>query len=117
MEEAASEGAQLVAFPELAFDRFFPQYPDFPSLSDLAEWVPGPITAASCQKARELNVVVVLNLLEKQGDKNYDCSPVIDADGKIVGKSRMNHVQEGPCYHEKHYYSLGNLGIGCLTQR
>jgi predicted amidohydrolase len=31
-------------------------------------------------------VVIGINVYEREGDKAYDCSPVIDANGKIVGK-------------------------------
>ena len=41
---AAAEGASLVAFPELAFTRFYPQTPAAGDVLSLAEPVPGPIT-------------------------------------------------------------------------
>ena len=42
MGRAASEGADLVVFPELAIDRFFPQRPDDPGAAEIAEPIPGP---------------------------------------------------------------------------
>jgi len=112
LEEAAANGAELAAYPELAFDRFFPQKPAGEGFRDLAETVPGPTTELFSRKARELGVVVVLNLFEKDGPRTYDCSPVIEADGTILGKTRMVHVIESPCFHEKGYYTPGNLGAG-----
>lgn len=112
MEEAAFQGAQLIAYPELAFDFFLPQYPFSPKSLNFAEPIPGPTTELFSQKARDLRVVIVLNLYEREGDKTYDSSPLIDADGKIVGKTRMIHIVEAPCFHEKGYYSPGNLGAG-----
>lgn len=112
LEEAASQGAQLVAYPELAFDFFLPQYHTCTESLDLAEPIPGPTTELFSQKAKKLKVVVVLNLFEREGDRTYDSSPVIDSDGEIVGKTRMIHIIEAPCFHEKGYYSSGNLGAG-----
>jgi len=41
---AAAEGAELVAFPELAFTPFYPQKPPAGDVRALAESVPGPTT-------------------------------------------------------------------------
>jgi len=112
LEEAVSCGAQLVAFPELAFDFFLPQHSVSSGALHLAETVPGPTTEVFCRKAKQLSVVVVLNLFEREGDRRYDSSPVIDADGEIVGKTRMVHIVEAPGFHEKGYYSPGDLGAG-----
>jgi len=102
----------LVAYPELSFEFFLPQYPAFPGFANLAETIPGPTTEVFSQKARESKVVVVLNLLERDGDKTYDSSVVLNTDGEIVGKNRMIHIIETPHFHEKNYYTPGNLGAG-----
>jgi N-carbamoylputrescine amidase len=112
LEEAAREGAGLVAYAELAFSWFYPQHEAERDVLELAETVPGPITDAFCAKASELGVTVVLNLFERDGDRAYDCSPIIDADGRIIGKNRMVHVADLPCFREKGYYSPGDLGAG-----
>jgi len=112
LEKAAARGARLAAFAELGFDWFLPQHPAAGEILDLAETVPGPLTELLAQKARELGVVVVLNLFERDGDRTFDTSPVIDADGSIAGKVRMVHVIEAPCFHEKGYYTPGDLGAG-----
>lgn len=112
LEEAASQGARLIVYPELSFDFFLPQYSCTPECLDFAEPVPGPTTELFSQKAKDLQVVIVLNLYEKEGDKTFDTSPVINADGKIVGKTRMIHIVDAPGFHEKGYYTPGNLGAG-----
>jgi len=112
LTEAAARGARLVAFAELAFTPFLPQYPAPGKFDQHAEPIPGPLTELFSKKAAQLGVVVVLNLFEKDGDKTYDTSPVIDADGQIKGKNRMTHVLEAPCFHEKGYYTDGDLGPG-----
>jgi N-carbamoylputrescine amidase len=110
LETAARGGASLVAFAELAFERFHPQRPAPPEPWRLAETIPGPLTDRFAQKARELGVVVVLNLYERDGERTYDCSPVIDADGTLLGRTRMIHITDYPCFHEQGYYTPGDTG-------
>jgi len=112
VREAAGRGARLVAFPELAFTPFFPQRPACgPPPLELAEEVPGPTTEAFSGLAKELGVVIVLNLYERVGDCAFDSSPVIDADGRLLGVTRMLHIAEMPAFHEQGYYAPGDLGM------
>lgn len=106
--EAGKAGAGLVAFAELAFTRFYPQIPASSGSLSLAETIPGPTTDLFCGLARETGTVAVLNLFERDGDRTYDSSPVIDADGRILGVTRMVHIMEGPGFHESGYYAPGN---------
>jgi N-carbamoylputrescine amidase len=108
--EAARGGAGLVAFAELSFLRFLPQYPATAGALDQAEPIPGPTTDRFSSLAREYSVVTVINLLEKDGPRTYDSSPVIDADGRILGIVRMVHIMEGPGFHERGYYLPGGCG-------
>jgi N-carbamoylputrescine amidase len=106
--EAAKAGANLVAFAELAFTRFYPQVPAGPGSPSLAEPIPGPATDLFSALARETGTVAVLNLFEKDGKRTYDSSPVIDADGRLLGVVRMVHIMEGPLFHERGYYAPGD---------
>ncbi len=110
VEHAARAGARLVAFAELAFEPFYPQHPAGPASRGRAEPVPGLITEAFAAKARELGVVCVLNLFERDGDRTFDCSPVIDADGTLLGRTRMIHITDYACFHEQGYYAPGDTG-------
>jgi beta-ureidopropionase len=110
METAARAGAHLVAFPELAFEPFYPQRPASGTPWVCAEPVPGPTTDRVARAARELGVVVVINLYERDGERAYDCSPVIDADGTLLGRTRMIHITDYPCFHEQGYYTPGDTG-------
>ena len=108
--EAAANGASLICFAELAFDPFFPQDPAGQDVARLAEPVPGPTTALFATLAKELGIVIVLNLFELHEGKTYDCSPVIDADGRLLGRTRMAHITDYPCFHEQGYYTPGDGG-------
>ncbi len=111
MRRAADEGAQLIAFPELAFDRFFPCERCSAPPRELASPIPGPLTDPFAELAAELGMVVVLNLYELgDGGQCYDTSPVIDADGRLLGRSRMVHVAHFPGFWEQDYYTPGDLG-------
>jgi beta-ureidopropionase len=110
VERAAREGAELIVFAELAFEPFYPQRPAAPESWRLAEPVPGPTTDRFCRTARTCGVVVVLNLYERDGTRTFDCSPVIDADGGLLGRTRMIHITDYPCFHEQGYYMPGDTG-------
>ncbi|MBT8377783.1 MAG: carbon-nitrogen hydrolase family protein [Ignavibacteria bacterium] len=110
VKEAANNGAMIICFAELAFTKFFPQKPSTGNNLELAERIPGPTTEIFCKLAKDLNVVIILNLYEKDNNKTYDSSPVINSDGKILGVTRMAHITDYSCFHEKSYYTPGNNG-------
>ena len=110
LEKAAGQGVQLALFSELSFDRFFPQRRASEVPLHLAETIPGPLTDLFGQKARETAMVVILNILERDGKDTYDASPVIDSDGTILGLTRMVHIADYEYFYEKSYYTPGNKG-------
>jgi len=117
LREAVEAGAQMVCFAELAFELFYPQREVSGNPADLAQPVPGPITEAFQEVAAELGVVVILNLFERDGDRTFDCSPVIDADGSLLGRTRMVHITDYACFHEKGYYVPGDTGVPVYDTR
>ena len=52
----------------------------------------------------------MINLFERDGDRIFDSSPVIDADGTLLGVTRMVHITEYACFHEQGYYTPGDSG-------
>lgn len=108
--KAAEAGANIVCFPELAFEPFYPQHPNPQNPLQHAESIPGPITDAFSELAAEYGIVIILNLYERDGDNAYDSSPIINTDGSIMGTTRMVHITEYACFHEQQYYSPGNNG-------
>ena len=117
LRQAARSGANLVTYPELAFTRFFPQKPSATKPDHLAEEIPGPLTDRFSGLARDLGVVIVLNLFERRGSDYFDSSPVIDADGSLLGTTRMMHIIEAPCFHEQDYYTPGDMGAPVYDTR
>jgi N-carbamoylputrescine amidase len=117
LERAAAQGARIVGFAELAFDPFYPQEPARGDVCALAETVPGPTTDMFAAAAKRLGLVVVLNLFERAGGHTYDASPVIDADGAVLGVTRMVHITDYACFHEQGYYWPGDRGAPVYRTR
>ena len=59
----------------------------------------------------------MINLYEREGEHTYDSSPVIDADGTLLGVTRMIHITEYPCFHEQGYYTPGDKGAPVYKTR
>ena len=122
IDAAAARGAQLVVFAEIVLDLFFPadKCPGAcpgPAI-ERAETVPGPTTELLAQKAREHGLVIVFNLYEKdEHGRTFDSSPVIDADGTLLGTTRMVHICDYEGFHEQDYYHPGDRGAPVYDTR
>ena len=110
VKEAAKNSVNIICFAELAFTPFYPQNPSVRNKLELAETIPGKTTDIFTNLAKELGIVIILNLYEKENDKTYDSSPLINTNGKILGTTRMVHITDYPGFHEKGYYLPGNNG-------
>lgn len=109
--EAAGRGAQVVCLPELFRSQYFCQREDA-SLFSLAEPVPGPTTEAMAEIASRAGVVVIAPVFERRAAGLYHNSvAVIDADGRLAGTYRKMHIPHDPGYHEKFYFTPGDLGF------
>lgn len=111
--KAASEGAQLVVFPET----FVPYYPYFSfvqppvlmgqehmRLYEEAVTVPGPVTDAVSRAARSYGIVVVLGVNERDNGSLYNAQLIFDADGSLLLKRR----KITPTYHERMVWGQGD---------
>jgi predicted amidohydrolase len=117
LREAADRGAQLVCYPELAFTPFYPQRCARGDVRALAETIPGPTVTRFQEMAARLGVAVVLNLFERDGERCFDTSPVIDADGRLLGRTRMVHITDYEGFHEQGYYAPGDTGAPVYETR
>lgn len=118
MGSAAERGAQLIAFSELAIDRFFPRCREDRRAAALAEPIPGPTTERVAALAAELGLVTVFNLYERDTEgRCFDSSPVIDADGTLLGVTRMLHITQYPSFWEQDYYHPGDRGMPVYQTR
>lgn len=108
---AAAQGARLVVLQELHTGVYFCQSEDVARF-DQAESIPGPTTGQLGELAAELQVVIVASLFERRAAGLYhNTAVVLDADGRIAGRYRKMHIPDDPGFHEKFYFTPGDLGF------
>jgi N-carbamoylputrescine amidase len=108
VREAASRGAQIVCLKELFQSPYFCKSQQIDRF-DLAESIPGPTTDAMRRLARELSIVLVVPIFERQAAGIYrNSAAIIDADGSLLGVYRKMHIPDDPLYHEKYYFTPGD---------
>jgi N-carbamoylputrescine amidase len=111
IRDAAKKDAGIVCLPELFRSQYFCQTEDHKNF-ELAEEIPGRSTTAFAELAKELGVAIVASLFEKRVAGLYhNTAAIIDADGKFLGKYRKMHIPDDPLYHEKFYFTPGDLGF------
>jgi N-carbamoylputrescine amidase len=111
VERAAKSGAKIICTQELFRSQYFCQSEDHANFK-LAEKIPGPSTAAFCQLAKKLKVVIIASLFEKRAAGIYhNTAAVIDADGSLLGSYRKMHIPDDPLFYEKFYFTPGDLGF------
>ena len=108
VRDAASRGAQIICLKELFNSLYFCKSQQCDRF-DLAEPIPGPTTAAMQALARELAIVIVVPLFERQAAGIYrNSAAIIDADGTLLGVYRKMHIPDDPLYYEKYYFTPGD---------
>jgi predicted amidohydrolase len=78
IDEAARDGADLVALPQEC-------------VKTPGEPLPGPISNALAERARQHHLYVIGNIREKDGGKTFVTSFLCDRQGHLVGKYRKSH--------------------------
>jgi len=78
LDEAAAQGADLVLLPQQC-------------VLTPGEAIPGPISLAIAEKAKQHKMYVAGNVREKDGAKSYVTSFLVDRRGGLVGKYRKSH--------------------------
>lgn len=91
--KAAAQGAALVSFNECSISGYtFLENLSREELAALAEEVPGgPSTERLVEIARSLNIAVGAGLVEREGDRLYNCYLVVNPSG-FVAKHRKIHA-------------------------
>jgi predicted amidohydrolase len=124
VEEGASQGCQLVVFPELALTSFFPRWA-IEDPRELDAWfeteMPGPATKALFDVAAERGVGFCLGYAELTPDGHrYNSQILVEQDGSVVGTFRKVHLPGHeeiepwrPFQHlERRYFEPGPDGFG-----
>ena len=111
VRSAAAQGAQIVCLQELFNSPYFCKTTHADRF-DLAEPIPGPTTDRMQALAKELEIVIVVPIFERQGPGVYrNSAAIIDADGSLLGVYRKMHIPDDPLYHEKYYFVPGDAHL------
>ena len=116
LEEAAANGAHVVAFPEVQFSPFFPQYENRDASSYAIE-IDHPAVQRLQEACKRLGVVAAPNFYLEEAGKRFDATPLIDADGEILGISKMVHIVQIPGFYEQDYYTPSDTGFHVYPTR
>jgi len=109
--DAVHNGAKLVLLQELHNGAYFCQHESVNEF-DLAEPIPGPSTERLGKLARQHGVVLVSSLFERRAAGLYHNTAVVfEKDGRVLGKYRKMHIPDDPGFHEKFYFTPGDLGF------
>ena len=87
LADAKAQGAQIAAFPESSILGW-----ENPEAHRLAEPIPGADSKRIQDLARKYSVMIAIGLDEKDGDRLYDSSILVDRQGKILWKHRKINV-------------------------
>ena len=110
VREAARKGAQIVCLKELFQSPYFCKSQQSERF-DLAEPIPGRTTDAMQRLAKELSIVLIVPLFERQAAGVYrNSAAIIDADGALLGVYRKMHIPDDPLFNEKYYFTPGDAG-------
>jgi|SRR5579862_3356962 len=112
IDEAARNGAKLVALPELFNAPYFPNRARDSRYFDYAETIPGPSLERVAKKAREHQMVVLAPLYEREiAGVYYNTAALLGPDGGVLGTYRKMHIPHSMHLIEKYYFKPGNQGF------
>jgi N-carbamoylputrescine amidase len=111
VREAAARGGQIVCLQELFNSPYFCKT-EKSDRFDLAEPIPGPTVERMQQLAKELEIVVIVPIFERQAAGIYrNPAAIVDADGSLLGVYRKMHIPDDPLFFEKYYFTPGDSHV------
>ena len=110
IREAAGDGASLIVLQELFYQPYVGVRVEEAHFAD-ATTLEGSVITHMKELSKELKVWLVVPFFEQAGPGIYYNSAVVLNDhAEIVLHYRKNHIPEDPGFHEKYYFSPGDLG-------
>jgi len=117
IEKAADDGANIICLQELCRTKYFCNRIDQANFK-LAIEIPGELPIQFKELAKKYSVVIIIPIFEKEAPGiYYNTIAVIDADGSYLGKYRKTHIPDDPGFHEKYYFTPGDLGYKVFKTR
>jgi beta-ureidopropionase len=114
LKSAALSGVNVVCFQEAWTMPFAFCTREKHPWSEFAESAEdGPSTRFCQELAQKYNMMILSPILERDhvhGDILWNTTVVISSSGRIVGKTRKNHIPRVGDFNESTYYMEGNLG-------
>src|SRR5881392_671722 len=108
IREAAARGAQIICLKELFNAPYFAKSQKHDRF-DIAEPIPGKTTNTMQKVAKELGIVLIVPIFERQAKGVYrNSAAIIDADGSLLGVYRKMHIPDDPLFNEKYYFTPGD---------
>ncbi|MFD7784989.1 nitrilase-related carbon-nitrogen hydrolase [Streptomyces nojiriensis] len=113
---AAGQGATVVCLPELTRSPYFCNTDD-PMADGAARYLEdvesGPTVALAAELATELGITVHASLYERaeDGGLGYNTAVCVDSDGKLIARTRKNHIPAFPGYREDLCFRPGDSGF------
>ncbi len=115
LEKAAAQGVQVACLPELFLGPYFCQQEDAAQF-DLAEPVPGATTEALGKIAKKTGLTILASIFEKRAaGMCHNTLVLILPNGALGGIYRKMHIPDDPHFHEKYYFTPGDLGFRSFT--
>ncbi len=110
IKKAATNGADLILFPEVQLTEFFPQYPG-KDVSSYGITIDSDILKSFCDACRRNHIMAVPNIYLVEDGKHYDASILIGKDGQVIGIQKMVHVAYAEKFYEADYYTPSDDGF------
>jgi beta-ureidopropionase len=110
IDEAGKRGVQILCLQEVFNTPYFCPSQDA-RWCDTAESIPGPTVKTMQRYAKKYAMAIVVPIYEREmAGIYYNTAAVIDADGRLLGKYRKNHIPHTNQFWEKYFFKPGNLG-------
>ncbi len=110
IHDAGERGADLICFPEIQLSPFFPQYKGLVVSRYLLQ-EDDPVIKAVQVACRENQIFASPNFYLQYGEHCYDTSLLINDKGEIIGRQKMVHIAQCPCFYEQDYYTPSDEGF------
>jgi len=110
IKQASREKTSLIVLQELHQGEYFCQSEDTKNF-EYAKHFDDDVLFWS-KIAKQYGVVLVTSLFEQRTAGLYHNTAVVfDKDGTVAGKYRKMHIPDDPSFHEKFYFTPGDLGF------